>query len=166
MLMSSVGVILCSGLVSYGLLISEAGVKIAGTGRVGSRPAGYDRGSALLILKRDEADEEIEAASLLPVEVEKVDASDRRDRHDEPEDEVELVAVVFVEAKDEMELRPLCSQLSVARGGGYNLRDSRVCENILWIICGGCLANRASICRIESSGMSTWSSILAKNPDD
>lgn len=146
--------------------MSEAGVSIAGTGRVGSRPAGYDRGSALLILKRDEADEAVEAASLLPVELENVDAIDRRDRHDEPDDEVELVAVVFVDARDEIELRPFCSQLHVERAEEYNLRDSSVCENILWIICGGCLANKASMCRIDSCGMSIWSSILAKNPDD
>lgn len=88
--------------------MSEAGVNIAGTGRVGSRPAGYERGSALLTLKRDEADEPTEgAASLFPVEVENVDAIDRRDRHDEPDDDVELVAVVFVDARDDMELRPI-----------------------------------------------------------
>ena len=95
---------------SSGLLISEAGVNIAGTGLVGSRPAGYERGSDLLILKRDEADEATEGAtSLLPVEVENVDAIDKRDRHDELDDEVELVAVVFVDARDDMELRPVWS---------------------------------------------------------
>lgn len=46
------------------------------------------------------------ALSLLPVELENVDASDRRERHDEPDDDVELVAVVFMDARDEIELRP------------------------------------------------------------
>lgn len=56
--MSSVGVKLGSGFTSSGLLTSEAGVKRAGTaGRVGSRPAGYERGSALLIRDREEFDE-------------------------------------------------------------------------------------------------------------
>lgn len=105
--MSSVGVMLCSNWLSCGLLMSEAGVKMAGTGRVGSRPAGKERGSALFILNRDEADEAIDAASLLPVEVENDDAIEKRDRHDEPDDEVELVAVVFVDARDDIELRPV-----------------------------------------------------------
>jgi len=43
-------------------------------------------------------------------------------------------------------------------------RDSKVCENMRWIMCGGCLASRASMCRIDSSGMSRLSSILAKGP--
>lgn len=88
--------------------MSDAGVNTKGTGRFGSRPAGYERGSALLILNRDEADDATEgAASLLPVELENVDAIDNRDRHDEPDDEVELVAVVFVDTRDDMELRPV-----------------------------------------------------------
>jgi hypothetical protein len=120
--------------------MSDAGVNIAGTGRVGSSPAGYERGSAFLILKREEADEATEdAPSLRPVDDENVEAIDSRDRHEEPDEEVELVAVVFVDARDDMELR----------------RDSSVCENILCIICGGCLASSASMCRIDSSGMST-----------
>lgn len=44
------------------------------------------------------------------------------------------------------------------------IRESIACENILWIICGGCLASRASMCRIDSSGMSRLSSILAGEP--
>lgn len=91
---------------SNGLLIS--GVCDAGTGRVGSRPDGYDRGSGRLILDRDELDDAMDGAiSLLPVdtenpvEVEKVDATERRDRNDEPVDEVKD------DAKDEAtELRP------------------------------------------------------------
>jgi hypothetical protein len=114
--MSSVGVKLGSGFTSSGLLMSEAGVKRAGTGRVGSRPAGYERGSALRILEREELDDAIEGAiSLLPVELEKEDAMESRDRHDEPEDDVEFVLDVAVDMKDEAtELR----------------RDSRVCENM------------------------------------
>lgn len=92
--------------------MSEAGVKIAGTGRVGSRPAGYERGSALLILKREEDEEATEeAVSLCPVDVENVDAIERRDRHDEPDDDVEFVAVVLVDAREDMELRPVWCQL-------------------------------------------------------
>lgn len=121
---------------------------MAGTGRVGSRPAGYDRGSAFLILKRDVDEAKEGAVSLLcPVELENDEPIENRDRHDEPDDEVEFVAVVLVEANDEIELR----------------RDSSVCANILWIICGGCLDSRASMCRIDSSGISTWSSILQMN---
>jgi hypothetical protein len=87
--------------------MSDAGVNIAGTGRVGSSPAGYERGSAFLILKREEADEATEdAPSLRPVDDENVEAIDSRDRHEEPDEEVELVAVVFVDARDDMELRP------------------------------------------------------------
>lgn len=41
------------------------------------------------------------------------------------------------------------------------IRESNACENILWMIWGGCLASRASMCRIDSSGMSRLSSILA-----
>jgi hypothetical protein len=106
--MSSVGVKLGSCFTSSGLLTSEAGVKSAGTGRVGSRPAGYERGSALLILECEELDDATEgAASLLLVEDEKVDAIESRDRHDEPEDDVEVVLEVAVDMKeDATELRP------------------------------------------------------------
>lgn len=149
-LMSSVGVKLGSIFRSSGLLTSEEGVNTAGTGRVGSRPAGYERGSARLILDREEVDEAMEGAmSLLPVELEKVDARESRDLHDDPEEDVAVELEVVVDMKDEaVELR----------------RDSIACENILWIICGGCLASKASMCRIDSSGMSTWSSILARTP--
>jgi hypothetical protein len=106
-LMVSVGVLICSGLLSSGLLISEAGVSVAGTGRVGSRPAGYERGSAFLILKRDVDEAKEGAVSLLcPVELENVEPIENRDRHDEPDDDVEFVAVVLVDANDEIELRP------------------------------------------------------------
>jgi hypothetical protein len=109
--MSSVGVKLGSCFTSSGLLISEAGVRSAGTGRVGSRPAGYERGSALLILECEELDDAIDgAASLLLVEDEKVDAIESRDRHDEPEDDVEFVLDVAVDMKEEAtELRPISS---------------------------------------------------------
>lgn len=106
--MLSVGVKLGSCFTSSGLLTSEAGVNRAGTGRVGSRPAGYERGSALRILEREELDEATEGAmSLLPVELENVDAIESRDRHDDPEDDVEFVLEVAVDIKDEAtELRP------------------------------------------------------------
>lgn len=93
---------------SSGLLISEEGVSTAGTGRVGSSPAGYERGSALLILDRDEFDEAMEeAASLLPVADEKVDAIESRDRHDDPDEDVVWELDVAVDMKDEAtELRP------------------------------------------------------------
>jgi hypothetical protein len=106
-LMSSVGVNPGSCFTSSGLLISEAGVKRAGTGRVGLRPAGYERGSALLMRERDELDDAIEAMSLLEVELEKEDAMESRERHDEDEDDVELVLEVAVDMKEEAtELRP------------------------------------------------------------
>lgn len=108
MLASSVGVKLGSSFSSSGLLTSEAGVKSAGTGRVGSRPAGYERGSALLILEREELEDAMDGAmSLLAVDVEKVDAIESRERHDEPDEDEELVLAVEVETKDEAtELRP------------------------------------------------------------
>jgi hypothetical protein len=108
-LISSVGVKLGSGFTSRGLLTSEAGVKRAGTGRVGSRPAGYERGSARLILEREEFDD---AILLPPEELENVDAMESRDRHDEPEDDDEFVLEVAVDMKDEAtELRPTeCKQ--------------------------------------------------------
>jgi hypothetical protein len=105
--MSSVGVNPGSCFTSSGLLISEAGVKRAGTGRVGLRPAGYERGSALLMRERDELDDAMEAMSLLEVELEKEDAMESRERHDEDEDDVELVLEVAVDMKEEAtELRP------------------------------------------------------------
>lgn len=48
------------------------------------------------------------AASLLPVDDEKADAIDRRDRHDELEAEVVFELAVLVDMKDEaVELRPV-----------------------------------------------------------
>jgi hypothetical protein len=112
-LASSVGVKLGSCFTSTGLLISDTGVKRAGTERVGSRPVGYERGSAFLILDRDELDEAIDGAiSLPPEDDEKVDASDNRERHDEAEDDDDLVLEVAVDIKDEAtELRPEPSKL-------------------------------------------------------
>jgi hypothetical protein len=47
------------------------------------------------------------AISLLPVELEKEDAIDSRERHDEPDDDVEFVLDVAVDMKEEAtELRP------------------------------------------------------------
>jgi hypothetical protein len=76
---------------------------------VGSRPAGYERGSARLILEREEFDD---AILLPPEELENVDAMESRDRHDEPEDDDEFVLEVAVDMKDEAtELRPTeCKQ--------------------------------------------------------
>jgi hypothetical protein len=165
-LRSSVGVKLGSALTSSGLLTFEAVVKSAGTGRVGSRPAGYERGSVLRILEREEFDEATEEVmSLPPEELEKVDASESRERHDEPEEDDELVLEVAVDMKDEAtELRPgTCKHVNHHKDYSVIIRVSSVCENIRWIIWGGCLANSASMCRMDSSGMSR-SSILAKNP--
>jgi len=132
---------------SSGLLTSDEGVIVVGTGRVGSRPTGYDRGSARLILEREDIDDALEgAALLLRVDDEKVDAIERRDRHDELEAEVALELAVLVDMKEEaVELR----------------RDSSACENMRWMCCGGCLGSRASMCRMDSSGMSKWSSMAA-----
>lgn len=105
---------------SRGLLISEDGVNTAGTGRVGSRPAGYDRGSGRLILEREELDEAIEdAMSLFPVEDEKVDAIDKRDRHDEPDDDVADELAVLVDMKDEaVEFRPVSCKSVISNING------------------------------------------------
>jgi hypothetical protein len=110
-LISSVGVQLGSIFISTGLSVS--GGITAGTGRVGSSPAGYERGSVRLILERDELEDAIEAPiSLLPVDDENVDAIDSRDRHDEPEEDVVVELAVLVDMKDEaVELRPkLCKR--------------------------------------------------------
>jgi hypothetical protein len=88
---------------------------MAGTGRVGSRPAGYERGSAFLILKREVEETKEEALSLCPVELENVEPIENRDRHDEPDDDVEFVAVVLMDANDEIELRPVGYQLRRAQ---------------------------------------------------
>lgn len=107
-LTSSVGVKLGSAFTSRGLLTFDAGVNSAGTGRVGSSPAGYDRGSVLRILEREEFEEATDPdMSLPPEELEKVDASESRERHDEPEEDDMVVLEVAVDMKDEAtELRP------------------------------------------------------------
>jgi hypothetical protein len=75
-------------------------------------------------LKRDEVEEEREGVkSLAQVEVEKVEAMDRRERHDEAEEEEEdveaEVEVVEVEAKEgAKEARPGARLGSVRRGEG------------------------------------------------
>jgi hypothetical protein len=57
--------------------------------------------------ERDELDDAMEAMSLLEVELEKEDAMESRERHDEDEDDVELVLEVAVDMKEEAtELRP------------------------------------------------------------
>ena len=82
---------------SSGLLVSEDGVKMVGFGRVGSRPDGYDRGCGRRMLDREELEDAIDGVkSLLLVDVENVDAIDRRERNDELEDEYD----------DAIELRP------------------------------------------------------------
>lgn len=97
---SSVGVKTGSIFVSSGLLVSDDGVRMAGLGRVGSSPEGYDRGSGLREnLEREELVDAMDGAnSLFPVEVEKVDdAIDNRERNDEVDE------VVY---DDATELRP------------------------------------------------------------
>lgn len=102
--MSSVGVKLGSTFISTGLLSSEEG---AGTGRVGSSRAGNERGSVRLVREREDMDEALEgAASLFPVDDENVDPMERRDLHDEPEDDVAVELAVLVDMKEEaVELR-------------------------------------------------------------
>jgi hypothetical protein len=57
--------------------------------------------------ERDELDDAMEAMSLLPDELEKEEAMERRERHDEAEDDVEFVLDVAVDMKEEAtELRP------------------------------------------------------------
>lgn len=105
---SSVGVKLGDTLVSRGLLSSDAGVRTAGTGRVGSRPVGYDRGSGRLTDDIDERDDAMDGAiPLLPVDVENVDATERREDSRERSEE-------FDDEYDEaIELRPEPCELKV-----------------------------------------------------
>ena len=157
--MSSVGVMPGSIFRSRGLPLSEEDVSVEAAGRDCSRPAGHERGSAPLILEREEEEEEeaIDGAmSLFTEAVEKVDAIDRRDLHDEAEEEVALEEVVDVDMKEEaVELRPgRVISNGESSGCAADLRESIAWENILWIMCGGCRARRASMCRIDSSGMS------------
>lgn len=81
---------------------------VAGTGRVGSSPVGYERGSGRFALDRDEDEDAMEGALLLLlVEDEKDDAIDNRDRHDDPDEDVADELAVLVDMKDEaVELRP------------------------------------------------------------
>jgi hypothetical protein len=120
---------------------------------VGSNPTGYERGSERLGWERsedeDDAKEEVLLLLLLLEEVEKVDVIDRRERHDEADEVVVEELTVLVDIKDKAaELR----------------RESRACENMRWIRWGGCLASRASMCRMDSSGISTLSSMVAVEP--
>jgi tryptophanyl-tRNA synthetase len=68
-------------------------------------------------LERDDDEEAMEPrVSLLPVDDEKVDAIESRDRHDEPDEDVVVELAVLVDMNDEaVELR----------------RESIACENIL-----------------------------------
>lgn len=84
-------------------------------------------------------------ALLVVDEEEKAEAIDKRERHDELDEEVAAELAVLVDMKDEaVEVR----------------RESMACENMRWIRWGGCFASRASICRIDSSGMSRLSSMV------
>lgn len=80
----------------------------AGTGRVGSNPTGYERGSGRFGWERDEDDEAMgECLLLLLLDEENVDVIDSRERHDEPDEEVADELTVLVDMKDEaVELRP------------------------------------------------------------
>jgi hypothetical protein len=83
------------------------------------------------------------------------------ERNDEPVDaDVDIDEAVW---EDATELRPGVGQLLDARGrrACENVRLSMACWNILWIMSGRCLANRASMCRMDSSGISMLSSMLA-----
>lgn len=95
---------------SSGLSVSE-GI-VAGAGRVGSSPAGYERGSGRFALDRDEDEDAIEGALLLLlVEEENDEAIDKRDRHDDPDEDVADELAVLVDMKDEaVELRPEVSE--------------------------------------------------------
>jgi hypothetical protein len=79
------------------------------------------------------------AIPLLPVDVEKVEATESRDDNRERSEEFEEL---YDEAIDER-------------------RESITCWNIRWINCGGCLWRSASTCRIDSSSIWKLSSIVA-----
>jgi hypothetical protein len=71
------------------------------------------------------------AMSLLPVDEEKVDARESRDRHDDPEDAEEVVLEVEVDMKDDAtELRPKLYQQQSSRRTRTHIRDSMACENM------------------------------------
>lgn len=75
---------------------------------MGSKPAGYERGSARLAFERDEVDGLSEGAtSLLADNADNVDEIEKRDCHDEFEENEEFVETLVVDTKDEgVELRP------------------------------------------------------------
>ena len=123
--MSSVGVTPGSIFRSRGLLLSDEGATVEGTDRDCSRPAGYERGSARRMREREEDEEAMDGAmSLLTDAVEKVEAIDRRERHDEAEEEVALEVEVDVDMKEEaVELRPRAG--GQHGGGGWGWEENQ-----------------------------------------
>jgi hypothetical protein len=71
-------------------------------------------------LERDDDEEVTEPrVSLLPVDDEKVDAIESRDRHDEPDEDVVVELAVLVDMNDEaVELRPGGGQHTQIQPGG------------------------------------------------
>ena len=90
------------------------------------------------------------------VEVRKDGAGERKDEPDEA-----VVEMDEAVCEDATELRPEGVSWWAREGDERNVRLSMACWNILWIMSGRCLANRASMCRMDSSGMSMLSSMLA-----
>jgi hypothetical protein len=76
-------------------------------------------------LERDDEEEAIELlVSLLPVDEEKVDAIESRDRHDDPDEDVVFELAVLVDMNDEaVELRPrLGKHVHIQLGSGQHTR--------------------------------------------
>jgi hypothetical protein len=132
---------------------------------VGSREDGYERGSwrrdgALEREEMEELDEAIEGAISLEmvdsVDVDILDAMDNREWYDEAADER------YEGAVDERNEEPpeasdmvdeVCEEATELR------RLSMACWNMRWIMSGRWRASRASMCRIDSSGISRVSSM-------
>jgi tryptophanyl-tRNA synthetase len=80
-------------------------------------------------LERDDDEEAMEPrVSLLPVDDEKVDAIESRDRHDEPDEDVVVELAVLVDMNDEaVELRPkLGKHIHTQPGGDEHTRVYRL----------------------------------------
>jgi hypothetical protein len=70
---------------------------------------------------------------------------------DEPP--AEASDIVEEASEEATELRPVLCKWDSGCSCKLDIRLSMACWNILWIISGRCLANRASMCRMDSSGM-------------
>lgn len=93
------------------------------------------------------------------VEVERLDCMDRREWY---EVVVEVRKDGAGERKDEPVEAVVDMDEAVCEDATELRRLSMACWNMRWIMSGRCLASKASMCRIDSSGMSKLSSMLAQ----